>query len=101
MAAAIEIDALSINTLSHLYDVASLIGEVTCAIGCQPRCLHLNEFGEETANEVGRFVEWHRALCGELQDRISARLFDMAATAQREGAAELLDDVNEALHTRS
>ncbi|WP_457107140.1 hypothetical protein [Methylobacterium sp. P5_C11] len=100
VAAAVELDALSVPELVELHDTASLIAEVCCAITCQPRCIVKVADGSEEPNASGRLAAWQMGLCTALQDRCIDRLGDVAETARRDGAAELLAAAAEALRTR-
>jgi hypothetical protein len=100
VAAAIDLDMLSVPELVTLHDTASLIAEVCCAITCQPRCIDKAADGAEEPNASGRLAAWQGALCSSLMDRCVDRLGDVADTARRDGAADLLATAAEALRTR-
>lgn len=100
VAAAIDLDVLSVPELVTLHDTASLIAEVCGAITCQPRCLAKAADGAEEPNASGRLAGWQGAVCTALMDRCVDRLGDVAETARRDGAAELLAAAAEALRTR-
>ena len=98
VAAAVEIDALPLDELLRLDEVASLLGQVASAVGCMPCCRGDGPHGRSPA---GQHSEWHRAVGGRLQDRIYDRLETMAEAARRDGEADLLDKVTEALRVRA
>ncbi|MFF9552742.1 hypothetical protein [Methylobacterium fujisawaense] len=100
VAAAIDLDVLSVSELVTLHDTASLIAEVCCAVTCQPCCISKAADGTEEPNTSGRLAHWQIALCTALMDRCIDRLGDVAETARRDGAAELLAAAAEALRTR-
>lgn len=100
VAATIDLDVLSISELVTLHDTASLIAEICCAITCQPRCIAKAADGAEEPNASGRLAGWQGAVCTALMDRCIDRLSEVAETARRDGAAELLATASEALRTR-
>ncbi|MHC2108353.1 hypothetical protein [Methylobacterium sp. CM6246] len=100
VAAAIDLDVLSVPDLERLHDTAALIAEVCAAIGCQPRSLTRAQDGSEEPTASGRLAGWQGAVCTSLMDRCIDRLGDIAEAARRDGAAELLATTAEALRTR-
>jgi hypothetical protein len=100
VAAAIDLDALSVPELSALHDVAALIGEICAAISCQPRSLALAQDGGEEPSAAGRFALWQGAVCTALEDRIVDRLEEVGETARRDGLEQQLVDVVESLPSR-
>ncbi len=63
VAAAIDLDVLSVPELVTLHDTASLIAEVCGAITCQPRCLAKAADGAEEPNASGCLAGWQGAVC--------------------------------------
>ena len=100
VAAAVELDALSVPELVTLHDTASLIAEVCAALTCRPCSIMPGQNGLGEPNASGRLAGWQGAVCTSLMDRCVDRLGDVAETARRDGAAELLAAAAEALRTR-
>lgn len=100
VAAAVELDALSVPELVTLHDTAALLGEVCAALTCRPCSITSGPDGSEEPNASGRLAHWQLGLCTALMDRCIDRLGDVADTARRDGAAELLAHAAEALRTR-
>lgn len=100
VAAAVELDALPVRELVELHDTASVLAEVCVAMTCRPCSITNGPDGTETPNASGRLAHWQLGLCTALMDRCIDRLGDVAETARRDGAAELLATAAEALRTR-
>lgn len=100
VAAAVDLDALSIPDLVTLHDTASVLAEVCVAMTCRPCSLETAPDGTEVPNASGRLAHWQLGLCTALMDRCVDRLGDVAEAARRDGAAELLATAAEALRTR-
>lgn len=100
VAAAVELDALSVSELVTLHDTAAVIAEVCVAMTCRPCSIETAPDGTEVPNASGRLAHWQLGLCTSLMDRCIDRLGDVAETARRDGAAELLATAAEALRTR-
>ena len=100
VAAAVELDALSVPELVTLHDTASVIAEVCVALTCRPCSIMPGPDGTEAPNASGRLAHWQLGLSTALMDRCIDRLGDIAEAARRDGAAELLATTAEALRTR-
>ncbi|WP_157862071.1 hypothetical protein [Methylobacterium sp. Leaf361] len=100
VAAAVELDALSVPELVTLHDTASVLAEVCVAMTCRPCSIETAPDGTEVPNASGRLAHWQLGLCTALMDRCVDRLGDVAEAARRDGAAELLATAAEALRTR-
>lgn len=100
VAAAIDLDVLSVPELVTLHDTAAVLAEVCVALTCRPCSIMPGPNGSEEANASGRLAGWQGAVCTALMDRCIDRLGDVAETARRDGAAELLATAAEALRTR-
>lgn len=100
VAAAIDLGALSVPELVELHDTASVLAEVCVAMTCRPCSITTGPDGTEAPNASGRLAHWQLGLCTSLMDRCIDRLGDVAETARRDGAAELLAAAAEALRTR-
>lgn len=100
VAAAVDLEALSIPDLVTLHDTASVIAEVCVAMTCRPCSIETAPDGTEVPNASGRLAHWQLGLCTALMDRCVDHLGDVAETARREGAAELLAAASEALIKR-
>ncbi|MCZ3030460.1 hypothetical protein NYY88_19330, partial [Acinetobacter baumannii] len=68
VAAAVDLQALSVPELSALHDVAALIGEICAAISCQPRSLARARDGSEEPTAAGRLANWQMGVCTALVD---------------------------------
>ncbi|XYD10508.1 hypothetical protein R1A27_08570 [Methylobacterium sp. NMS12] len=100
VAAAIDLDVLSVPELVTLHDTAAVLAEVCAALSCRPCSIMPGPNGSEEPNASGRLAGWQGAVCTALMDRCIDRLGDVAETARRDGAAELLATAAEALRTR-
>lgn len=100
VAAAVDLDVLSVAELSALHDVAALIGEICAAISCQPRSLARAQDGSEEPTAAGRLANWQMDVCTALVDRVVDRLGEVGETARRDGLEQQLVDVVESLPAR-
>lgn len=100
VAAAVDLDALSVRELVELHDTAAVLAEVCVAMTCRPCSIETAPDGTEVPNASGRLAHWQLGLCTGLMDRCVDRLGDVAEAARRDGAADLLAAAAEALRTR-
>ena len=97
VAAAVDLQALSVPELSALHDVAALLGEICAAVSCQPRSIARAQDGSEEPSAAGRLANWQMSMCTALVDRVVDRLSEVGETARRDGLEQQLVDVVESM----
>lgn len=84
VAASVNVSSVPLPVLRSLFDVATMLGDVASAVGCQPRCSSGETFPKDHANAAGHFASWVADVCDALESRCN----DEALRRRPDGDAE-------------